>query len=152
MNVLVVGGAGYIGSHCVRQLQAAGHTPYVLDNLVYGHRAAVANDIPFFDQDLGNRDAVAKILVENKIEVVMHFAAFINVGESVNVPLKYYENNVGNTIQLLLAMTRLLINLCHLRRARHPSTSRRPPPSTDQPIRGHQATRRTHPTGSRSLG
>jgi len=105
MNVLVVGGAGYIGSHCVRQLQAAGHSPFVLDNLVYGHRAAVADDIPFFDADLGNRSAVAKILTENKIEVVMHFAAFINVGESVNVPLKYYENNVGNTIQLLLAMT-----------------------------------------------
>lgn len=105
MNVLVVGGAGYIGSHCVRQLQAAGHSPFVLDNLVYGHRAAVADDIPFFDADLGNRSAVKKILEDNSIEVVMHFAAFINVGESVNVPLKYYENNVGNTIQLLLAMT-----------------------------------------------
>ena len=105
MNVLVVGGAGYIGSHCVRQLQSAGHSPFVLDNLVYGHRAAVADDIPFFDEDLGNRTAVAKILTENQIDVVMHFAAYINVGESVNVPLKYYENNVGNTIQLLLAMT-----------------------------------------------
>ena len=105
MNVLVVGGAGYIGSHCVRQLQAAGHRPLVLDNLVYGHRAAVADDIPFFDVDLGNRAAVAKILTEEKIDVVMHFAAFINVGESVNIPLKYYENNVGNTIQLLFAMT-----------------------------------------------
>jgi UDP-glucose 4-epimerase len=105
MNVLVIGGAGYIGSHCVRQLQAAGHTPFVLDNLVYGHRAAVADDIPFFNEDLGNRQGVAKILKENKIDVVMHFAAYINVGESVHVPLKYYENNVGNTIQLLLAMT-----------------------------------------------
>ncbi|MBT8044855.1 MAG: NAD-dependent epimerase/dehydratase family protein, partial [Verrucomicrobiae bacterium] len=99
MNVLVVGGAGYIGSHCVRQLQKADHTPFVLDNLVYGHRAAVADDVPFFNQDLGNRAAVRTILEENNIDVVMHFAAYINVGESVNVPLKYFENNVGNTIQ-----------------------------------------------------
>lgn len=110
MNVLVVGGAGYIGSHCVRQLQTAGHRPLVLDNLVYGHRAAVAKDIPFFDVDLGDRAAVAKILAEEKIDIVMHFAAFINVGESVHSPLKYYENNVGNTIQLLLAMTDAGVN------------------------------------------
>lgn len=105
MNVLVVGGAGYIGSHCVRQLQAAGHTPVVLDNLVYGHRDAVHPDITLYEENLGDRTAVTKILQEEKIDVVMHFAAFINVGESVHAPLKYYENNVGNTIQLLLAMT-----------------------------------------------
>ena len=104
MNVLVVGGAGYIGSHCVKQLQLAAHTPFVLDNLVYGHRAAVADNIPFFDEDLGNRPAVTKILKDNQIDVVMHFAAYAYVGESVTEPLKYYENNVGNTIQLLLAM------------------------------------------------
>ena len=105
MNVLVVGGAGYIGSHCVKQLQAAGHTPIVLDNLVYGHQAAVAHDIKLYQENLGHRSAVAKILREEKIDIVMHFAAFINVGESVHTPLKYYENNVGNTIQLLLAMS-----------------------------------------------
>ncbi|BDS08157.1 UDP-glucose 4-epimerase GalE [Oceaniferula spumae] len=104
MNVLVVGGAGYIGSHCVRQLQAAGHRALVLDNLVYGHRAAIAEDVPFFNEDLGNRAAVTKILTEEKIDVVMHFAAYAYVGESVTEPLKYYENNTGNTIQLLLAM------------------------------------------------
>ena len=105
MNILVVGGAGYIGSHCVKQLQAAGHKPVVLDNLVYGHRAAVDTEITFYQEDLGNRPAVAKILTDENIDLVMHFAAFINVGESVDAPLKYYENNVGNTIQLLLAMT-----------------------------------------------
>ncbi|MGB0993643.1 MAG: UDP-glucose 4-epimerase GalE [Akkermansiaceae bacterium] len=105
MNVLVVGGAGYIGSHCVRQLLAAGHQPIVLDNLAYGHRAAITDDIPFYNEDLGNRAAVANILTKEKINIVMHFAAYINVGESVHSPLKYYENNVGNTIQLLLAMT-----------------------------------------------
>ncbi len=110
MNVLVVGGAGYIGSHCVRQLQAAGHHPVVLDNLVYGHRAAVADDVTFYQEDLGNRPAVTKILTEEKIDIVMHFAAFINVGESVHAPLKYYANNVGNTIQLFLAMTDAGVN------------------------------------------
>ena len=104
MNVLVVGGAGYIGSHCVRQLQAAGHRALVLDNLVYGHRAAVSEEVTFFEEDLGNREAVAKILVDEKIDLVMHFAAYAYVGESVTEPLKYYENNTGNTIQLLLAM------------------------------------------------
>lgn len=104
MNVLVVGGAGYIGSHCVRKLEAAGHRPVVLDNLVFGHRQAVAEHIPFYEEDLGNRDKVAAILRAEQIELVMHFAAFAYVGESVTDPLKYYENNVGKTIQLLLAM------------------------------------------------
>lgn len=104
MNILIVGGAGYIGSHCVKQLQIAGHQPLVLDNLVYGHRAAVPKDVPFFQEDLGDRSAVSKILAEEKIDIVMHFAAYAYVGESVTEPLKYYENNTGNTIQLLLAM------------------------------------------------
>lgn len=104
MNVLVVGGAGYIGSHCVRQLQAAGHRPVVLDNLVFGHRKAVAADVPFHDADLGDEDAVGRILDSEKIELVMHFAAFAYVGESVNDPLKYYFNNVVATLHLLRTM------------------------------------------------
>ncbi len=104
MNVLVVGGAGYIGSHCVRQLQAAGHRPVVLDNLVFGHRAAVAPDIPFYDGDLGDPDTVGQILIEEKIDLVMHFAAFAYVGESVTDPLKYYFNNVVATLRLLETM------------------------------------------------
>lgn len=104
MNVLVIGGAGYIGSHCVRQLSRAGHRPVVLDNLSYGHRAAVSPDVPFYQDDLGNRRAVADILRGEEIDIVMHFAAFAYVGESVTEPLKYYENNTANTIRLLLAM------------------------------------------------
>ncbi len=104
MNVLVVGGAGYIGSHCVRQLIAAGHRPIVLDNLVFGHRGAVAAGIPLYTADLGDEVAVGKIFVEEKIEAVMHFAAFAYVGESVNDPLKYYFNNVVATLGLLRAM------------------------------------------------
>jgi UDP-glucose 4-epimerase len=104
MNILVVGGAGYIGSHCVRQLTAAGHQPVVLDNLVYGHRAAVPAGIPLHEADLGDEAAVGKILRDHKIEVVMHFAAFCYVGESVTDPLKYYLNNLAATLHLLQAM------------------------------------------------
>jgi UDP-glucose 4-epimerase len=104
MNVLVVGGAGYIGSHCVRQLVAAGHRPVVLDSLVYGHRAAVSPDVRFYDGNLGDEAFVGRVLRDERIEVVMHFAAFCYVGESVTAPLKYYFNNVVATLHLLNAM------------------------------------------------
>jgi UDP-glucose 4-epimerase len=104
MNVLVIGGAGYIGSHCVRQLQVAGHRPIVLDNMVFGHRAAVAPEVPFYEAELGDEEVVGKLLREESIEVVMHFAAFAYVGESVNDPLKYYFNNSVATLHLLRAM------------------------------------------------
>jgi UDP-glucose 4-epimerase len=104
MNVLVVGGAGYIGSHCVRQLVAAGHRPVVLDNLVFGHRTAVAPGIPFYDGNLGDVEQVVPILRQEKIELVMHFAAYCYVGESVTNPLKYYENNLVAPLRLLGAM------------------------------------------------
>ena len=104
MNVLVVGGAGYIGSHCVRQLLAAGHHPVVLDNLVFGHKGAVSSDIPFYTCDLGDEVAVGEILTKEKIELVMHFAAFAYVGESVIDPLKYYFNNTIETLHLLKTM------------------------------------------------
>jgi UDP-glucose 4-epimerase len=104
MNVLVVGGAGYIGSHCVRQLAEAGHRPVVLDNLVFGHRSAVSSEIPFYNADLGDSIAVAQILKDESIELVMHFAAFAYVGESVTEPRKYYENNFVATLRLLETM------------------------------------------------
>jgi UDP-glucose 4-epimerase len=104
MNVLVVGGAGYIGSHCVRQLALAGHHPVVLDNLVFGHRAAIPADVPFYPVNLGNEKEVGKILRKEKIDLVMHFAAYCYVGESVTDPLKYYFNNVASTLHLLRCM------------------------------------------------
>ncbi|HVU33320.1 MAG TPA: UDP-glucose 4-epimerase GalE [Opitutaceae bacterium] len=104
MNVLVVGGAGYIGSHCVRQLVAAGHRPVVLDNFVYGHRPAVASDVKVHEGNLGDEGFVQRILREEKIEIVMHFAAYCYVGESVTQPLKYYFNNSVATLHLLRAM------------------------------------------------
>ena len=104
MNILIAGGAGYIGSHCARQVAAAGHNPVVLDNLVHGHRAAVPRDVPFHNANLGDETAVGKILASEKIDIVMHFAAFASVGESVGDPLKYYQNNVVATLGLLRAM------------------------------------------------
>ena len=104
MNILVVGGAGYIGSHCVRQLLAAGHTVSIIDNLVYGHTQAVPEGTPFYQQDLGDIEGVKTILRQDKIEVVMHFAAYAYVGESVNEPFKYYFNNFVATLNLLKAM------------------------------------------------
>lgn len=104
MNVLVVGGAGYIGSHCVRQLLAAGHRPVVLDNLVYGHRAAIPPGVTFHQGNLGDEAFVGRVLRDEKIELVMHFAAYCYVGESVTQPLKYYFNNVVATLHLLNAM------------------------------------------------
>ncbi len=104
MNVLVVGGAGYIGSHCVRQLSAAGHHPVILDNLVYGHRGAVPAGVRVYTDNLGDEEAVSRILQAERIEVVMHFAAYCYVGESVTDPLKYYLNNSAATLHLLHAM------------------------------------------------
>ena len=104
MKVLVIGGAGYIGSHCVRQLIEAGHTPVVLDNLVYGHKGALLPSVKFYQGNLEDQALVGKILDNEKIELVMHFAAFINVGESVTDPIKYYYNNVCGVVALVETM------------------------------------------------
>jgi UDP-glucose 4-epimerase len=104
MNVLVTGGAGYIGSHAVKKLLEAGHTPVVLDNLERGHRAAVPKAAPFEELDLRQTQAVANAMTYHKIDCVMHFAALAYVGESVHDPLTYYDNNTGGTISLLRAM------------------------------------------------
>jgi len=104
MNILVVGGAGYIGSHCVRQLIREKHTPIVLDSLIYGHKNALSPDVKFYQGDLGDKKLVSQILKDEKIDIVMHFAAFINVGESVTNPLKYYENNLIKPINLIQTM------------------------------------------------
>jgi len=104
MNILVVGGAGYIGSHCVRQLLAAGHRPVILDNFVYGHRAAVPAGVTLHEGNLGDAPFVRQVLEAERIDAVMHFAAYCYVGESVTDPMKYYFNNVVATLHLLQAM------------------------------------------------
>ena len=103
MNVLVVGGAGYIGSHMVRLLDRAGHKVVVLDNLSTGFAAAVtAGELVV--GDMRDRPLVQQILGDHSIEAVMHFAACALVGESVVEPAKYYQNNVVATLELLEAM------------------------------------------------
>ncbi len=103
MKALVVGGAGYIGSHTVRRLQQAGHEPIVYDSLIEGHRGAV-KDCAFIQGDVADTGRLAAAMQDNGIDAVIHFAAFLAVGESVEDPAKYFRNNVANTIGLLDAM------------------------------------------------
>lgn len=103
MNVLVVGGAGYIGSHAVRALMDAGHRVSVFDNLSRGHREAVPKDL-FIEGELTNRDLLCQVLTDHQIDAVMHFAAFALVNESVNDPSLYYQNNVVAALSLMEAM------------------------------------------------
>ena len=104
MNVLVAGGAGYIGSHAVKQLIEAGHQVAVADNLCRGHVEAVDRRAVFHKTNLADTPALTRILKERSIDCVMHFAALAYVGESVGDPLAYYDNNTGGTISLLRAM------------------------------------------------
>jgi UDP-glucose 4-epimerase len=103
MNILVVGGAGYIGSHAVRFLLAAGHHVTVYDNLSRGHREAVPDGL-LVEGELTDRSKLVSVLREHQIESVMHFAAFALVNESVNDPSLYYRNNVIAALELLEAM------------------------------------------------
>jgi UDP-glucose 4-epimerase len=103
MRVLVCGGAGYIGSNMTAMLAAEGYEPVVFDNLSKGHRAAVRS-AEFVRGDLADYDLLVETLRKHGIEAVMHFAAFIEVGESVQAPLKYYRNNLCCTENLLSAM------------------------------------------------
>lgn len=103
MRVLVVGGAGYIGSHAVRLLIQSGHEVWVYDNLSTGHRAAVPQGL-LIEGELLDGARLKSALAGNRIDAVMHFAACALVGESVENPAKYYQNNVAGTLTLLDAM------------------------------------------------
>jgi UDP-glucose 4-epimerase len=105
MNVLVAGGAGYIGSHTVKRLKAAGHSPVIYDNLSRGHRTVVdILKVPAVAADLNDRATLVETLREHRIDTVMHFAAYAYVGESVEKPLLYYQNNVATTTNVLESM------------------------------------------------
>lgn len=104
MGILVTGGAGYIGSVVVEDLVAKGEKVSVIDNLSRGHREAVSNGARFYEGDIGDQDLIREICRENAIKAVMHFSAFAYVGESVEKPWMYYQNNTMQTMCLLDAM------------------------------------------------
>ena len=101
MAILVTGGAGYIGSVAVEDLSKNGEKVVVLDNLVYGHKEAVGENVAFYEGDIGDQELVEKIILEHNVEACMHFSAFAYVGESVEKPQIYYENNFVQTLKLL---------------------------------------------------
>lgn len=103
MSILIVGGAGYIGSQTAKHVARAGLEPVVFDNLVYGHQWAVKWG-PFIGGDLADGARVRRVLEEHQVSAVIHFAAYAYVGESVTNPRKYFNNNLVNTLHLLDAM------------------------------------------------
>ena len=111
MNILVTGGAGYIGSHTVLQLIENGNTPIIIDNLSNASAQVITvleelshTKIAFYRADLRDTEALKEIFAQDPIDAVIHFAALKAVGESVEQPLAYYDNNVGGTLSLLVAM------------------------------------------------
>jgi len=104
MNIFVTGGAGYVGSHCIRALLDADHGVVVFDNLSTGHREAVDDRARLIVGDLADRALVDRTLAAERFDAVMHFAASAEVGESVRSPLHYYRNNIANTVSLLDSM------------------------------------------------
>lgn len=103
MKILVTGGAGYVGSHASRLLDRAGHDVWIYDSLVYGHRQAALPG-KLIEGDLMDRPKLVDTMKQHEIEAVMHFAAFAYVGESVEKPHKYYQNNIVAALNLMEAM------------------------------------------------
>lgn len=111
MNILLTGGAGFIGSHTIVELYNAGHDVVVVDNLCNSKaevmdkiKEITGRTVPFYEADVRDKNAMNKIFDENKIDAVIHFAGLKAVGESVAKPLEYYENNMGNTFTLIEVM------------------------------------------------
>lgn len=110
-TILVVGGAGFIGSHINKMLHQAGYQTIVLDNLSIGNQKAVTRGI-FIEGDIADTKLLNELFNQYPIDAVMHFAAFIDVGESIHEPYKYYLNNVANTINLLEQMRHHDVKTC----------------------------------------
>ncbi len=146
MRVLVTGGAGYIGSVVVEELVRDGHGVVVVDNLSKGHAEAVAPGVPLRRLDLRERDAVEAVLRDEQIDAVVHMAADSLVGESVQRPEKYYDNNVAVGLRLLDAMV-----ACGVRRLVFSSTAAVYGEPERQPIAETDATCPTNPYGETKL-
>ncbi len=101
MNILVTGGAGYIGSATAEALIKAGHSVTVYDSLITGHRRAVPENAKFIEADLSDSHTLAKTLTDQKFDAIMHFAAFIEAGESMKDPGRFYHNNLANSLALI---------------------------------------------------
>ena len=110
MRLLVLGGAGYIGSHTALELIKKGHEVIVVDNLVTGYEKAIPDKAVFYQGDIRNFDFLDNLFKKEKIDAVIHFAAYSLVGESVTNPLKYYDNNLYGTKVLLEAMIKNNVN------------------------------------------
>jgi len=117
MNVLITGGAGFIGSHTIVELLSAGHSVYVVDNFINSTPEALSKTeqvagqkIPFTTLDVRDTDKLAQILIDQSIDTVIHFAALKAVGESVKEPLRYYENNIVGLLSVLTAMKNAGVN------------------------------------------
>ena len=112
MNILVTGGAGYIGSHTLVELYGAGHSAVVVDNLCNSNPVALervaqiarVENIPFYEVDIRDKTGLEKVFAKNKIDACIHFAGLKAVGESVEKPLEYYDNNVAGTLNLVDVM------------------------------------------------
>jgi uncharacterized protein YbjT (DUF2867 family) len=121
--VLVTGGAGYIGSHAAKALHAAGYRVVVYDDLSMGHRQAVRYG-EFVQGDICDVHALRDVMRRHEVLAVMHFAAFLDVGESVREPVRYYRNNVGGALSVLEAMTAKLCVISCSRPPAPPTASR----------------------------
>ena len=114
MNILVTGGAGFIGSHTLIELYKAGHTAVVVDNLSNSNPVAIQRvadiigvpEIPFYKVDIRDREGLERVFADHKLDACIHFAGLKAVGESVEKPWEYYENNIGGTLTLLDVMRR----------------------------------------------
>lgn len=113
MHILLTGGAGYIGSHTIIELDKAGHTVFVVDNLSNSNPEAlrrvakiIGKEVPFVEADVRDRKAMDALFEANRFDAVIHFAGLKSVGESVAMPLEYYENNMNATFVLLDVMRR----------------------------------------------
>ncbi|RYZ81179.1 MAG: UDP-glucose 4-epimerase, partial [Proteobacteria bacterium] len=142
MRLLVTGGAGYIGSHTVRELLDHGHQVWVIDDLSNGHQEAVDSRAAFTRGNTADSELLQNLMKQNKIEAVVHFAAFIEVGESVADPFKYYQNNFVNSLALLAAM-----KSAHVQKIVFSSTAAVYGNPTSVPIREDQTPNPINPYG-----
>ncbi|MFD2446655.1 UDP-glucose 4-epimerase GalE [Bacillus sp. CGMCC 1.16607] len=146
MTVLVVGGAGYIGSHAVRHLRDRHEEVVVIDNLETGHQQAIAKECTFYEGDIKNQEFLRKVFQNHKFDAVLHFAANSLVGESMSDPLKYYENNVYGTMCLLKVMAQFYVN-----KIVFSSTAAVYGEVQEMPIQESESTNPTNPYGETKL-